>query len=528
MHYKVIVLDEMNPDGLSALINHPDYTVDYQFEHTDEQLIELLKQYDAAIVRSATTLSRELIAESSLKVIARAGVGVDNIDIDAATERGIIVINAPDGNTISATEHTVAMILAMTRNIAQAHSDLQHDRWNRKKYQGIELSGKTLGVIGFGNIGQGVASRLQSFGMRVMAFDPFLTRDKAQQLDVIQSSIEDIRDQADVITVHTPLTPQTTNMIDLTFLQQAKESLLLVNVARGGIINEQDLITALDQNEIRAAALDVYTDEPPLEQPVIHHPKITVTPHLGASTIEAQEKVAVSVAEEIIEILSDGRITHAVNAPQISVNVSEKLAPFIQLAEVTGQLISRTYQDGPSTINIKYHGAPAMDDTSLITRTLVKNILEDYGEKTNLINALYLLGQQGVSYNIEKNKTKHADSNYLEVEVKNDRSEFTIGSTLLPGYGVRIVKWDHYHVDVKPEQHMLIVQHMDRPGIVGQMGQILGEHAINIAAMQLGRDSAGGQALMILGLDQQLTTAALADLKNIQGFTKVTPMSLNV
>ncbi|WP_414049957.1 phosphoglycerate dehydrogenase [Macrococcus animalis] len=525
--YKIAVLDEISDTGLNALIEHPDFVVDIHHNKSEQELIEVLKHYDGALLRSATTLSAPIIENSSLKVIARAGVGVDNIDIDASTKKGVIVINAPDGNTISATEHTVAMILSLVRNIPQAHHDLQNDEWNRKKYQGLELQNKTLGIIGFGRIGQGVAKRLQSFGMKVLAYDPFLTNDKAQGLEVINATVEDIRDKADVITVHTPLTDKTRGMINADFFKQAKDNLLIVNVARGGIIVEADLINALDENEIRGAALDVFEIEPPLHQPIIHHPKIVVTPHLGASTVEAQEKVAISVAEEVIEIFTQQNVTHAINAPVMTQKITKEAAPFIEVAELAGKVATILFNEGPSKILLKYNGELALDDTSLLTRTIVMHILKNkLMENVNIINALYLLNEQHVVYQIEKNKDADHFTNYLEITLENDNNKVTIGATVLKSYGPRIVKINSYPVDFKPEAHNLYIEHIDQPGVIGKTGKVLGEFNINIGSMQLGRHDKGGQAIMTLTVDSEVNEDVITALKSIEGFIQVKNIEL--
>lgn len=525
--YKIAVLDEISDLGLQSLIAHPDFIVDFHLNQSELELTELLKHYDGALLRSATTLTAPIIENSSLSVIARAGVGVDNIDIDAATKKGIVVINAPDGNTISATEHTVALILSLARNIPQAHHDLQNDEWNRKLYTGIELQHKTLGIIGFGRIGQGVSKRLQSFGMNVLAYDPFLTNDKANDLEVTNASVEEIRDQADIITVHTPLTDKTKGMIDKDFFIKAKNNLIIVNVARGGIINEEDLINALDNNEIRGAALDVFEAEPPLHQPIIHHPKIIVTPHLGASTIEAQEKVAISVALELIEIFKNNNITHAVNAPVMTQKVTKEASPYLKVAELAGQVAINLFNDGPGKINIKYNGDLALDDTSLLTRTIVMNILKNQLlENVNIINALYLLNEQHVIYNIEKNKDADYFTNYLEVTLENDTNIVTIGATVLKGYGPRIVKINDYPVDFKPDLHNLYIEHHDKPGVIGQTGQILGKYNINIGSMQLGRHDKGGKAIMTLTIDNEANEEVLDALRKINGFVQVRKIDL--
>ncbi|PTH29931.1 phosphoglycerate dehydrogenase [Staphylococcus arlettae] len=529
--YKILVSDPISPEGLASLHEHSNFDLTTATDLTEAQLIDEIGNYEALIVRSQTQVNAQVIeAAKNLKVIARAGVGVDNIDIDAATKNGIIVINAPDGNTISATEHSMAMILSMARNIPQAHKSLQEGKWDRKAYRGTELYTKTLGVIGAGRIGIGVAKRAQSFGMKILAFDPYLSEEKAKELEVTRASVDEIAEQADFVTVHTPLTPKTKGIVGKAFFDKAKPNLQIINVARGGIIDEAALLDALNNDQIQSAALDVFETEPATESPFANHDKVIVTPHLGASTVEAQEKVAVSVANEIIDIFENGNVLHAVNAPRMTFDEThEEVKPFIELSKLTGEVGIQLLDKAPRELHIKYEGDIALDDTSLITRTLVSSVLsQDLAERVNLINALVLLNEQGVSYNIEKNTKRHGFSNYIELTLTNNDTQIKIGATVLNGYGPRIVRINDYPVDFKPEKNQLIVNHTDRPGIVGKTGQILGEYGINIASMHLGRTNQGGNALMILSVDHPVNEEIINDLDQIEGFNLIRNVQLDL
>lgn len=528
MLYKVLVADPISEDGLKALTDDAHFHVVHDTGLSEDELIQRIPEFHALIVRSQTQVTEAILkAGKQLKVVARAGVGVDNIDLEFATKQGIIVINAPNGNTISATEHSVAMILAMARNIPQAHASLTQGNWDRKSFRGTELYRKTLGVIGTGRIGIGVAKRLQSFGMSILAYDPYLSEDKAKELDFTRATVDEIAQSADFVTVHTPLTEKTKGIIGASFFQQAKPSLRIINVARGGIIDEAALIEALNHNQIAGAALDVFENEPATHSPLTRHPKVIVTPHLGASTIEAQEKVAVSVAQDIVDILLHQNISHAVNAPNVIFNEDEALQPFVQLAKMTGQVGIQLLPKAPRELKITYAGDLALDDTSLITRTLVKGVLQqDMGDHVNLINALVLLNEQNVTYTIEKTKRKKGFSNYIELELINKGDRVKIGTTVLNGFGPRIVRINDYPVDFKPEQYQLLIHHHDRPGIVGKTGQILGEYDVNIASMHLGRTHVGGKAMMILSIDNPIHDDVENDLLNIEGFHSVTPVTL--
>ena len=529
--YKILVSDPISPDGLKSLTDHSDFNVDIQTDLNETELAEIIPNYEGLIVRSQTQVTSNIIAAApNLKVIARAGVGVDNIDVEAATKHGVIVINAPDGNTISATEHSMAMILSMARNVPQAHQSLKNGKWDRKAYRGTELYNKTLGVIGAGRIGIGVAKRAQSFGMNILAFDPYLSEDKAKELNVTRATVDEIAEQADFVTVHTPLTPKTKGIVDKAFFEKAKPTLQIINVARGGIIDEDALVEALDTNQIQGAAIDVFESEPATESPLVTHDKIIVTPHLGASTVEAQEKVAVSVANEIIDIFENGNVVNAINAPKMSFNeINDELKPYIELSKLTGEVGIQLLEKAPRELQIKYKGDIALDDTSLLTRTLVSGVLrQDLAERVNLINALVLLNEQGVSYNIEKDTKHRGFSNYIELTLINKDTQIKIGATVLNGYGPRIVRINEYPVDFKPEKHQLVINHNDRPGIVGRTGQILGEYNINIASMHLGRTNQGGNALMILSIDHPVTQDVIDALYEIEGFNLIRSVELDV
>lgn len=529
--YKILVSDPISPDGLKSLTDHSDFNVDIQTDLNETELAEIIPNYEGLIVRSQTQVTSNIIAAApNLKVIARAGVGVDNIDVEAATKHGVIVINAPDGNTISATEHSMAMILSMARNVPQAHQSLKNGKWDRKAYRGTELYNKTLGVIGAGRIGIGVAKRAQSFGMNILAFDPYLSEDKAKELNVTRATVDEIAEQADFVTVHTPLTPKTRGIVDKAFFEKAKPTLQIINVARGGIIDEDALVEALDTNQIQGAAIDVFESEPATESPLVAHDKIIVTPHLGASTVEAQEKVAVSVANEIIDIFEHGNVVNAINAPKMSFKeINDELKPYIELSKLTGEVGIQLLEKAPRELQIKYKGDIALDDTSLLTRTLVSGVLrQDLAERVNLINALVLLNEQGVSYNIEKDTKHRGFSNYIELTLINKDTQIKIGATVLNGYGPRIVRINEYPVDFKPEKHQLVINHNDRPGIVGRTGQILGEYNINIASMHLGRTNQGGNALMILSIDHPVTQDVIDALYEIEGFNLIRSVELDV
>ncbi|MCK1975753.1 phosphoglycerate dehydrogenase [Jeotgalicoccus huakuii] len=522
--HKVLVLDPVSQDGIEELIAHDDFIVSRQEGLSEAQIIDIISDFEAVIVRSQTTMTKRIIQHAQkLKVIARAGVGVDNIDIDAATRHGIIVINAPEGNTISATEHTMAMLLTMARDIPEAYKELTSGIWNRGAHKGVELQGKTLGIIGAGKIGFGVARRAKSFGMKIVAFDPYLSDEKANDNEIEKMEVDELAAVADFVTVHTPLTPQTKSLINKDFFSKVKDTgIYVINVARGGIVDEDDLLEALEAGIVNGAALDVFVTEPPDNTALIEHRRTVVTPHLGASTVEAQEKVAVSVSKEIIEYFLDNKITHAVNAPRISSSVTEELRPYLSVVRHLGQFGIQLLDAPPHEVKIKYYGDLAVDDTSILTRTFVKHVLEPhFADEVNIINALYYLKELGVTYNVEKNPKADGYTNYLEVELINDKEHVTIGSSSIPGYGERLVKLNQYPIDFKPESHILIIEHTDRPGIIGELGALLGEDLVNIASMQLARQVREGDAMVLFTLDNQVPVKTLEKIKDIKNIHQV-------
>lgn len=527
--YKVLVTDGISNTGLKSLLDHPNFVVERQPTLPTEELKKIIGDYDALIVRSQTKVTEDLLLSADkLQVIARAGVGVDNIDVNAATRKGIIVINAPGANTMAATEHTLAMMLALARKIPQAHQKTAAGEWDRNSFKGVELYKKTLGVIGMGKIGTEVAKRAKSFGMNILAFDPYLTEERAKKLGMTKASLDLIAEESDFITVHTPLTNDTRGLINDDYLSKTKKGVRIVNCARGGIIDEKALVRAIQSGHVAGAALDVFEKEPVANEELLQNPNIIVTPHLGASTIEAQEKVAQEVSAEIIEIFEKQSIQNAVNMPQMSGETQAKLQPYLLLGDQMGQLVIQLLnKQAPSKIEINYYGNLIDEDTELLTRTLLKGILSYHlSDSVNLINALHLLKEQGVSYNVVKHATNKGFANYMELSVSNDQETAKIGATVLNGYGARILKINQYRIDVKPEKYLLYIKHRDVPGMIGKVGSLLGDHDINIGTMQVGRTEVGGEAIMVLTLDRTLSANVIKVLKLIDGLQEAQVLEL--
>lgn len=528
--YKVLVTDGISQTGLKDLLDHPNFVVDRQPTLPVQELKNIIDEYDALIVRSQTKVTEELLqAADRLQVIARAGVGVDNIDVNAATRKGIIVINAPGANTIAATEHTLAMMLALARKIPQAHQKTSGGEWDRNSFKGVELYKKTLGVVGMGKIGTEVAKRAKSFGMNILGFDPYLTEERGKKLGITKASLDLIAKESDFITIHTPLTNDTRRIINEEFLQKTKKGVRFVNCARGGIIDEKALVKAIQSGHVAGAALDVFEKEPVADPELLQNSNIIVTPHLGASTVEAQEKVAQEVSAEIIEILEAKNIQHAVNMPQMSGETQAKLQPYLLLGDQMGQLaVQLLNKQAPTKIEINYYGDLIDEDTELLTRTMLKGILSYHlSDSVNLINVLHLLKEQGVPYNVQKNATNKGFANFMELSVSQGIETAKIGATVLNGYGARILKMNQYRIDVKPEKHLLYIKHHDVPGMIGKVGSLLGDYQINIGTMQVGRTEVGGEAIMVLTLDKTVSSDVLRAIELIEGIKETQLLELS-
>lgn len=526
--YKVLVTDGISSTGLKGLYNHPNFIIERQPTLPSEKLKKIIGEYDALIVRSQTKVTGELLEHANkLHVIARAGVGVDNIDVNAATKKGIIVINAPGANTIAATEHAMAMMLALARNIPQAHKTTVSGVWDRNSFKGVELYKKTLGIIGMGKIGTEVAKRAKSFGMNILGFDPYLSEERAKKLGITKANLDTIARESDFITVHTPLTNDTRGLIDEAYLQKTKKGVRIINCARGGIIDERALVKAIQSGHVSGAALDVFAKEPVTDPELLENPNIIVTPHLGASTVEAQEKVAQEVSSEIIEIFETQSVTNAVNMPQMSGETQQKMKPYLVLGEQIGQLAVQLLREAPKKIDIQYYGYLLEEDTDLLTRTLIKGILSYHlSDSVNLINAFHLLKDQGVSYNVQKNASDKGFANYMELTISHGEKTANIGGTVLNGYGARIVKINNYRIDVRPEKYMLYIKHQDIPGMIGKVGSLLGNYDINIGTMQVGRTIAGGEALMVLTLDKTPEAEVISALTAVPGLQEAQILEL--
>ena len=522
--FNILAVDGIANEGIELLKKN--FSVEIRDKISHEELLEIIPQFDALIVRSASKITADVLERAqNLKIIGRAGVGVDNIDVQAATERGIIVINSPDGNTIAATEHTFAMMLAVSRNIPQANQIMHENGWDRKKFVGVELRNKILGVIGLGKIGAGVAKRAQSFEMNVVAYDPFVSAERAKNLGVELVNLEELIKIADFITVHMPLTNSTRNMISISQMRMMKPTVRLINCARGGIINENDLVTALNDKIIAGAAIDVFENEPLDENSPLRTLKnIILTPHLGASTVEAQIGVSVDVAKGIIDALNNKPVATAVNLPHIPSHVLEKLTPYLDLAERLGRTVIGMSKDPISSVQVKINGKIADLNSSLISTAVLKGILSsalDTG--VNLVNANILAAERGIHLSEIKSNLARDFANLVTVSANGN----IVTGTLFGNAG-RIVEINNFRVDVDPHARILICPHINRPGVIGLVGTLLAKHNVNISGMNVGKTAIEGTSLMVLTVDNPIPQHVLAEMKTLEPIFDVTPVAYDV
>ena len=510
---KILVSDPIVEEGIQSLYGYAQ--VDIKTNLEPGQLKAIIGDYDALIVRSQTQVSAEIIeAGEKLKVIGRAGVGIDNIDVDAATRKGIVVVNAPTGNTVSAAEHAIALMLALARNVPQADSRLKSGKWQRGELVGTELRNKTLGIIGVGNVGSEVAKRAQAFEMHVIAYDPFVSADYAHHLKVTLVSLEQLLREADFISLHVPLTTATKKLIGTKELAKVKPQVRIINCARGGLVDEKAVVTAIEQGKIAGAAFDVFSKEPVTDSPLFKEDKIIVTPHLGASTVEAQTNVARDVAEQVLAVLQGQFSKYAVNAPYIS----SELIPFIKVASTVGSLASQLVEGQIGSMHIKYCGEPTNYDCSPIRTAVISGLLQQASEeRINLVNVGFIATQRGLKVSEEKQTTCQDYSNLITLEINTSIGTVIISGTVRDNEA-HIVQVNDFWMDIVPTGgYFLFCDHLDRPGLVGAIGNITGKADINISSMHLSRLKLRGQALMILALDEPLAEEQLQEILSLPG-----------
>lgn len=516
--FKILVSDSLSEEGLKILTGSKDFIVDVKTGLKTPELKSIIGEYDALVVRSATKVTQEIIeAGAKLKIIGRAGVGLDNVDLKAATAKGIIVMNTPGGNTISTAEHTMSMIMALSRSIPAADQSMKKNEWRRKDFMGVELYNKTIGIIGLGRIGMEVAKRCLAFGMRVKAYDPFLSKEVADQVGVELVKLEDVYRNADFITVHVPLTEETTNMVSEKQFEMMKPGVRVINCARGGIIDEAALAKALESGKVAGAAFDVYTEEPPKDLKLVKFNNVVLTPHLGASTEEAQVNVAIEIAHQINDALLGKGIRNAANYPSVDPETYHVLQPYINLCEKLGSFTSQISDGALNEVNITYSGDIAKHDISPLTMALLKGLLSPVlRDSVNFINSMALAKERGIRVTESKSMQSEEFVTLISLEVKTQKETHRIAGTLFTKTEPRIVKIDEFYVEAIPMGCMLIMHNWDKPGIIGNLGMVMGEYKINIAAMSFGREKQGGRALTVLNVDSCVSPEVLEKVKKQQ------------
>ena len=520
---KILVSDPLAKEGIEILKKVKSFYVDEKAKVPPEELKKIIKDYDAIIIRSGTKLTKDIIENANkMKVIGRAGVGVDNVDVDAASLKGIVVMNAPGGNTISTAEHAFSLLLALLRNIPQANASLRANLWERKKFMGSQVFGKTLGIIGMGRIGTEFAKRAIAFGMKVIAFDPYLSLEKAKELNVEIVTLKKLFSVSDCITIHTPLTDDTRHLISKDEFNIMKKGVRIVNCARGGIVDEKALFEAIKKGIVAGAALDVYEKSPPVDNPLVSLDCVVATPHLGASTEEAQVSVAIDIARQVRDALLGKGYKNAVNLPAVDPEILEIVKPYIDLAEKLGKFQSQMLDGRINQVTIKYSGEIAKYTLAPVTMGLVKGLLSPILEEdVNYVNAQVIAKNRGIKIVESKQEEAEEFSSLINVEVITGKAKCEVAATMFTKQDPRIVKVNDFYVDAVPSGYMMLTRHKDVAGMIGQIGTILGKNKINIAAMAVGRKKKGGEAITVLNIDVAVKDNVIKEIKSAKNIKDV-------
>ena len=525
---KILISDQLEQNCIDIL-THEGFTVDNRPGLPPDDLLSVVGEYDGLVVRSATKVTAEVILRATrMKVIGRAGTGVDNIDIDAATRKGILVMNTPGGNTVSAAEHTVSMLLSLARNIPQAYMSLLRGEWERKKFTGTEVLEKTVGVVGLGKIGREVASRCLGLGMKILGYDPVLAPYVASRLNIELVDLPDLFRRADFITVHTPLTPETKGLLNDATLARCKNGVRVINCARGGIIDEKALLRALESGQVGGAALDVFEKEPPKDNPLFRHPRVIATPHLGASTEEAQEKVAVQIAHELADALHGRAYSGVVNGSAMLLTLKEEVRPYITLAEKLGHIAAQLATGKLKRVTVSASGDIVTSAIELMKAGVLKGVLsQSQPGPVNFINAPFLAEELGLAVGETREPEGGNYPNLLSVRYVTDKEVKECGGTVFGSSSVRLVTIDGFRFEVRPEGDLLIYSNVDRPGMLARVGSVLAKYDVNIAGVSLGRSAAGANALTVMNIDSQIPEAALAELVSLDGVSGLKTVHLD-
>ncbi|MFZ4986828.1 MAG: phosphoglycerate dehydrogenase [Blastocatellia bacterium] len=514
---KILISDNLSSQGVELLRRHPEFEVDHRPGLPPDELKSIIGGYQGLIVRSETKVTADILsAADNLRVIGRAGTGVDNIDVPTASQKGIVVMNAAAGNSVTTAEHTISLLMSLARKIPQAHSKLKGGKWDKKSFMGVELAGKTLGVIGLGNIGKIVASRAIGLAMKVIGYDPFITREMAAKAGIEVASFDDVIRSADFITVHTPLTDETRGIIGAAAFEKMKTGVRVINCARGGLVDEEALYTAIKSGKVAGAALDVFVKEPvPTDHPLLTLDEVVVTPHLGASTSEAQDSVAVTIAEQVANYLLTGAVAGAVNVPAVSPEVLEHVRPYLELGEKLGSFQSQFFKQPVREVQISYRGAVAELDVRPLTQSILIGLLRSVSARVTPVNAALIAAERGLQVTESKALSAQDFTSLVEVVVKSDEGECRVAGTIFGSADLRIAYINSYRIEAVPTGHLLVVHNDDKPGVLGRIGTFLGEFKINIAQLYLSRNRPGEAAMSIYQVDSPLDAATLAALAEV-------------
>ncbi len=522
---KVLISDKMDPNA-ARIFEERGCDVDVITGESPEELAARIGEYDGLAIRSSTKVTPAILdAATNLKVIGRAGIGVDNVDIPYASGKGVVVMNTPFGNSITTAEHAIAMTMALARMIPAANARTQAGEWPKKDFMGVEVTGKTFGLIGAGNIGSIAASRALGLRMKVIAYDPFLTEDRAVEIGVEKVDLDTLLSRADFVSLHTPLTDETRNILSRERLENAKPGIRIVNCARGGLIDEVALKDCLESGQVAGAALDVFAEEPATDNPLFGAPNFICTPHLGASTTEAQVNVALQVAEQMADYLVNGGVSNALNMPSLSAEEAPKLKPYMSLAENLGSLVGQLAHGNLTKISIEREGAAAELSGKPITGAVLAGFMRRYSDTVNMVNAPYLAKERGLEVSEIRQNREGAYNTLIRVSVETDQGTRSVAGTLFGKDAPRLVEIFGIGIEAELDGHMLYVVNDDKPGFIGRIGSLLGSKGINIGTFNLGRRDAGGEAVLLLSLDGEISEDVLSEAEGLEGVKMVKALS---
>ncbi len=512
---KVLISDQLSPAAVQ-IFKDRGVEVDVKPGLSKDELVKIIGQYDGLAIRSATKVTADVLkAAANLKVVGRAGIGVDNVDIPAATARGVVVMNTPFGNSITTAEHAIALIFALARDIPAANASTHAGKWEKNRFMGVELTAKTLGIIGCGNIGSIVADRAKGLKMRVIAFDPFLSPERAEELGIEKVELEELLTRSDIITLHTPLTDKTRNILSREAIARMKKGARIVNCARGGLVDEKAVREAVDSGHLAGAAFDVFEEEPAKANVVFGSDKIVATPHLGASTSEAQENVALQVAEQISDFLLTGAVTNAINMPSISADDAKRMGPWIQLAEKLGAFAGQLTETSLKSVELTFEGTAAEMNVRALTQAALAGLLKPALSEVNMVNAPVVAKERGIQVSEVRRGAQGIYEGYLMLKVTTERQERSVAGTVFSNGRPRIIQVKGIDMEAEFTPHMLYITNEDKPGFIGKLGTLLGDAKVNIASFNLGRTAPGGDAIALVEVDAAVPDSVVEAIRKV-------------